>query len=480
VHPDDLREQGPTFRLAVGKQGVGQVLPAAREVGRQHRDPQVEDLPQLVRGRQGGGGHPREVRVPSAEALQGERPEDPADALGGHPLLGLHRGLQPVGPVAQVHDPAGELVDDLDPPVPDEVVDPGAQQDLRVQGAAHRGQQRVVGRVVQSALAERVLDAPDPLLREEDAAVFRVGVVVPAPLQGPHQGREPRPVVDHPRVGAGDHQGHSGLVEQERVGLVEQDGVQGTVDPVRDPLHQAVAQKIETRLLGRGVGHVARVRRPLGVRVLPLLDAADGQPEQAVHRPHPGRVPPGEEIVEGQHVHALPGEGLEGRGQDRGQGLALARGQLDDEPLAEGQPRGELAVVQLEPEGPTRRRQHQRTQLWRQRGQGGAGPGRRAQGRGPGRQRRVGGRGQIHGPDGLNRRQPGIQPDGDPLAPAPAEEPRPPGGVCRRGFGHGLLEVGDAQDMATVCAGIKGRPERGLSDADTPATVRPATEPGRT
>ena len=47
------------------------------------------------------------------------RPSDPRP----DPLLGLDRGLEPVRPVAFVHDPAGELVDDLDPAVADDVVD---------------------------------------------------------------------------------------------------------------------------------------------------------------------------------------------------------------------------------------------------------------------------------------------------------------------------------------------------------------------
>ena len=62
------------------------------------------------------------------------RPSDPA----GQALLGLDRGLEAVRPMAFVHDPAGEFVDDLDPSVADDVVDVALEEGLGVEGAIER------------------------------------------------------------------------------------------------------------------------------------------------------------------------------------------------------------------------------------------------------------------------------------------------------------------------------------------------------
>ena len=92
---------------------------STRIIGRWVRDDDraqaVERLELLGRG-VGGGGHAGEARVEAQEVLQRDLAEDPA--LGAEPqaLLGLDRGVQPVGPVALVGDAAGRLVHELDLP----------------------------------------------------------------------------------------------------------------------------------------------------------------------------------------------------------------------------------------------------------------------------------------------------------------------------------------------------------------------------
>jgi hypothetical protein len=60
-----------------------------------------------------------------------------------------------------VHDPAGELVDDLDAAVADDVIDVALEQELGVEGAMDRGQERLALRREQVAAAEGRLDAAD-------------------------------------------------------------------------------------------------------------------------------------------------------------------------------------------------------------------------------------------------------------------------------------------------------------------------------
>ena len=114
---------------------------------------------------------------------------------------------------------------------------------------------------------------------------------------------------------------------------------------------ERVAQVVEARLLGGEVGDVAGVGPlPLGDGH-PLLHEADRQPEPLVDRPHPGGVPPGEVVVEGEDVRAPAREGLQEDGRHRGERLPLAGGHLGDLPLREGEAGQDLLVERPLAEG---------------------------------------------------------------------------------------------------------------------------------
>ena len=129
-----------------GEDPVGVPDPAAGPVGGDLEDVDLVDPLQLggVGGRRAG--HPGELLVPEEEVLDG----DPGggDRLQGDllPLLGLDRLVEAVLPLAAGHHPAGELVDDHDLAVVDDVVavpevgDLGAEGPLDVLVKAVHGQ----------------------------------------------------------------------------------------------------------------------------------------------------------------------------------------------------------------------------------------------------------------------------------------------------------------------------------------------------
>ena len=85
-----------------------------RLVGRDRDDVELVDLVKLGRLGHGRAGHARQLLVELEEVLQGDRGEGLVLFLDLDPFLGLDGLVQPVGPLAADHQPAGELVDDDD------------------------------------------------------------------------------------------------------------------------------------------------------------------------------------------------------------------------------------------------------------------------------------------------------------------------------------------------------------------------------
>ncbi len=102
---------------------VGLVLPDDRLVGRNDRDVDPVDRVELRLFGLRGAGHARQLVVHPEVVLDGDRGEGLGLALDLHPLLGLHRLVQPVGPATARQHPAGELVHDEHLAVLHQVID---------------------------------------------------------------------------------------------------------------------------------------------------------------------------------------------------------------------------------------------------------------------------------------------------------------------------------------------------------------------
>ena len=273
------------------------------------------DLVELARLGLGGTGHAGELLVEAEVVLQGDRGEGLVLLLDLHALLGLDRLVHALVVATAVQDAAGELVDDQDLAVVDDVVLVALVELLGLDGVVQVADQRGVHRLVEVVDAEPVLDLGDAALGDRDGALGVVDLVVAlavlAGLQpGDHAGELAVPAG---RVlgRAGDDQRGTGLVDQDRVDLVDDGEVVAALDQlVLRPGH-VVAQVVEAELVVGAVGDVALVRRavldggPVG------QDHADGQAEELVHPAHPGGVALGQVVVDRDHVHALAGERVE-------------------------------------------------------------------------------------------------------------------------------------------------------------------------
>jgi hypothetical protein len=177
--------------------------------------------------------------------------------------------------------------------------------------------------------AERLLELAGSLVGEVDVAAVCVGVVV---LDGDELADEPDDL--QPRRlamgGARQHEWHQRLVDQHRVGFVDEGDVGVGRHQVVDVGDQLVAQHVEADFVDRRVGHVASVGGAAFVGGRLGGDPADGQTHCLKQRAHPLGVAAGQVVVHRDDVHAAARDRVS-RGSDRpGERLALAGRHLDD------------------------------------------------------------------------------------------------------------------------------------------------------
>jgi hypothetical protein len=351
---------------------VGVVLAGVRLVGGDRHHMQLVDLVELGGLRHGGAGHPAELLVEAEEVLEGDRGEGLVLVLDRHRLLGLDGLVQALVVAAAGEDAAGVLVDDEDLAVHDDVVLVLLEVLLgleRVVQVPDEG--RVVG-LVEALDAELVLEELHSAVQDRDRALLRVVLVV---VGGPQfgeallvqrrgevlvlDGDAPHPR-DHPGErlvpvrglvgGAGDDQRGAGLVDEDRVGLVDDREVVAALHEfVLRPGH-VVAQVVEAELRVGAVRDVAGVLRAPLDRGRLGLDDAHGQTQEAVGAAHPVGVALGEVVVDRDEVNSLAGKGVQVDGQGGDQGLALAGLHLGYVAEVEGRAAHDLYVEVAHPQ----------------------------------------------------------------------------------------------------------------------------------
>ena len=340
--------------LGGGVEPGGVVGAAARQVRRDHRDLQPVQGFEFLLGSPHGRAHADEFFVAADQFGDDELVEDLESGGGIEGLLRLDSELQPVGPALQPVHPSPRPTDEPDAVVGDEVVDVAFQGGVGVEGEVQRDEELGVG-AEQVAVGVVVLDAAQPVVGEVDGATVGRDDVVAARLEAPHVGGEPQGVFVAVRFGVGgEHQGHAGLVEQDRVGLVDEHHLAAGPGAVPGPGGEAVAEQVETGLGHRGVGDVGGVGGLPGGEVLVGLHGRAGQSEAAVQRTHPVGVAGREVVVGGQHVDVAPLQGPAGGGHRTHEGLALPGRQFDGAPSQQGGGGQVLVGEGVEPHLPPR------------------------------------------------------------------------------------------------------------------------------
>ena len=243
----DVVDDGVVLRHLGAVDEVGLVLADHRPVGRDRHDAQLVDRVELGGLGLGRAGHARELVVHAEVVLQGDRGERLVLVLDLDTLLRLDRLVHALVVAAPREHAAGVLVDDEDLAVHDDVVLVLLEQLLGLDGVVEVADQRGVDRVVEVVDAEEVLDLGDARLEHADGALLLVDLVVAARLvlaagQPLHDAGE----LDVPLRGdvgrAGDDQRRAGLVDEDRVDLVDDAEVVATLHELA-PVHAMLSRR---------------------------------------------------------------------------------------------------------------------------------------------------------------------------------------------------------------------------------------------
>ena len=143
---------------------------------------------------------------------------------------------------------------------------------------------------------------------------------------------------------AGDDERRPRLVDQDRVDLVDDPVGMAALDDAFEADRHVVAQVVEAELGVRPVRDVGVVGRLAQVERHHRLDVGDAHPERLEDGPVPLGVALGEVVVDGDEVHAAPGEAVEIEREARDERLALAGLHLGDVALVEDDPAHQLHV----------------------------------------------------------------------------------------------------------------------------------------
>jgi hypothetical protein len=337
---------------------VGILLAQQRAVRRDDDHFQLVDLVEFRRFRLRRAGHAGQLFEHTEVVLEGDGGERLVLALDLHAFLGFDGLVQAVGPAAAGHHAPGELVNDDDFAVLHHILDVAAVERVRLDRRLDVVLQVPVLGIGDVADAEQLLDFFPALVADRDRAVLLVDGEVAGvglglarrvlDLLALHQlGDDPVDAVI--LVGGFFRRARN---DERRAGFVDQDGVDfvddGEVVPALHAIAQVelhvVAQVVETVLVVGAVGDVGGVSLAALVVVEVMNDDADAQPEELVELAHPLRVALGEVVIDRDHVHAAPGEGVEVNRQGGDQRLAFAGLHFSDLALVQHQAADQLHV----------------------------------------------------------------------------------------------------------------------------------------
>src|SRR6266511_1439356 len=326
-------------------------------------DVEVVDLDELLLLCLRGAGHAGELLVEAEVVLERDRRKRDVLLLDREALFRLDGLVQALAPAPAFHDPAGELVDDLDLALLDDVIDVALIERLRLERLREVVDELRVPRVVEVLDPKRALDLLDRRLARRDGLELLVVDVVGAAgervlalqervrlraLELLHDAGE---VVVGLRCGlrlAGDDQRRTRLVDQDRVDLVHDRVAVAALHELVERDRHVVAEVVEAELGVRPVRDVA------GVGLLALgerhhvLDEADAHAELLVDRARPLGVALGKVVVHRDEVDALPLERVQVERLDRDEGLALTGLHLGDVAFVERDPAHQLHVEEAD------------------------------------------------------------------------------------------------------------------------------------
>ena len=217
------------------------VLADHRAVRRNRHHLHLVDLREL--GRLGGGraGHPGDLLVETEVVLEGDGRKRLVFLANPQPLFGLDGLVKSLGVASTFKASTRELVDDQHLAVAHDVLLVALEEGVRLEGLDKMVDKLPMDVEVQVLDADCLLDLVDAALGRGDRPLLLVDLEVHTLLEGRDDARESVVGVGGGLGDARDDQRSPGLVDQDRVGLIDDGEVVATLDAVLDANGHVVA-----------------------------------------------------------------------------------------------------------------------------------------------------------------------------------------------------------------------------------------------
>ena len=206
--------------------------------------------------------------------------------------------------------------------------------------------------------AQPTLYLLESLLGGRDGVLCLIHLEVLVGHESTHRGG--KVLVGGCRLGAGttDDERGTGLVNKNRVDLVDDGIVMATLNTHVCPGDHVVAQVVEAELRVRAVGDVCGISGLLEPKSHAVLEQTHRHAHKPVDAAHPLAVALGQVVVDGNDVDALTLNGVEVSGEGGDERLALARLHLGNGALVQGDAAHQLYVEVPLTNGALRRLAH--------------------------------------------------------------------------------------------------------------------------
>ena len=301
------------------------ILTDDRTVGRDLHNVHAVDILELALFRLGGTGHTGLLLVFVKVILEGDRSERPALTLDLDFLLGLDGLVQAVRIAASGHQTSGKFINDDDLVVLDHVIFVTRHQVMRLQRGIDVVQDlRVLG-IAQIVLLEILLGLAHAFGRQRTGLLLLVHDEVAFLLDFLlHDHGKLGLIADHTALlkagsqqirlliqarglaaASGNDQRRTGLIDQDRVDLVDDGIMQPALHHFLFVDDHVVTQIVKTELIIGTIGDIAVISLTARIVIHIIQDAADGQTQEAVHLAHPLRVTAGQIVIDGHDMYAL-------------------------------------------------------------------------------------------------------------------------------------------------------------------------------
>ncbi len=280
--------------------------------------------------------------------------------------------MQTVAETAARHGPAGELIDDHHLAVAHQIIHVPLKNHMRLEGLVEMMQLLDAGGIVEIFHPQQFLSLSHPLLGKGQAAGLFIDRVMDVAGEFGDQAVDPDVELGGHVGRAGDDQRGAGLVDQDRVHLIDNGVVEFALAEIVEAEFHVVAQIIEAEFVVGAVGDVGPVGRLAGLIIEAVDDHSHREAEEGVEPAHPFGVATGQIVVDRDHMHPPAGKGVEIDRQGGDQGLSLAGSHFRDFTLMENHAAEELDIEMAHPQHPAGGLPHHRKGLGQQIVEGGA------------------------------------------------------------------------------------------------------------